>query len=105
MASEPHYETVWPLGRRVAQEGKQLAPRLDTLDGKTVALIWDYLFRGDDMFAILVPELEARYPNIRFVNYDAFGNIHGGREIEETNAIPERLEEHGVDAAIVAIAA
>ena len=24
------------------------APRLDTLDGKTVAQLWDFLFRGDD---------------------------------------------------------
>jgi hypothetical protein len=102
--TEPLYEVVWPLGPRVTGAGR-LRPRLDSLDGKTIALIWDYLFRGDEMFDLIVPELEARHPGVRFVGYEAFGNIHGPRELEENDAIPGRLIEHEADAAILAIAA
>src|SRR5579862_4643557 len=104
MSRGPEFEVVWPLGRRPKGSG-ELAPRLETLEGKTVALLWDYIFRGDEMFDLLLPELEQRYPGVRFIPYEAFGNIHGIRELEETAAIPGRLAEHEADAAIVAVAA
>ena len=41
------YEVVWPSGER-KQKMRPLAKRLDTLNGKTVAQLWDYLFAGDE---------------------------------------------------------
>ena len=41
---------------------KPLAPRVDTLEGKTVAQLWDDLFRGDEVFALLEEGLKARFP-------------------------------------------
>ena len=39
-----------------------LAPRLDTLAGKTVAQLWDYIFRGDEIFLMLEEALKAARP-------------------------------------------
>ena len=43
------YEVIWPRGER-KQALRPLAKRLDTLAGKTIAQLWDYLFAGDEVF-------------------------------------------------------
>ena len=45
--AEPVYEVVWPRSPQGVQR-TQLAPRLPDLNGATIALLWDYLFRGDE---------------------------------------------------------
>ncbi|MBT6278247.1 MAG: hypothetical protein HOI95_29440 [Chromatiales bacterium] len=93
------YDVVWPRSeRRVSLE--PLAARLDTLDGKTVVQLWDYLFRGDDVFELLEEGLRERYPDIKFVNWSEFGSTHGEGEHELLDALPERLQELGADAVI-----
>lgn len=47
--TSPQYAALWPRGPRQAKV-KPLAKRLDTLDGKTVAWVWDYVFRGNEVF-------------------------------------------------------
>jgi hypothetical protein len=79
---------------------KSLAPRLSTLDGKTVAQLWDYVFRGDEVFEFLEQGLKARFPGVRFVNWREFGSTHGSDEREVVAALPQRLRERGVDAVI-----
>jgi hypothetical protein len=106
MKPEPndgYYEVYWPRAER-QQKRRALAPRLDTLEGKTVAQLWDYLFRGDEIFETLEDELKTRYPGIRFVSWREFGNTHGHREREVVAALPERLKELGVDAVISGMA-
>ena len=49
---EATQEAVWPRGAKAAG-AKQLAKRLDTLEGKTVAFLWDYMFRGDEIFPLI----------------------------------------------------
>ena len=68
--SEIH-DVVWPRAAR-QMEIAPVAPRLDTLEGKTVGFVWDYLFRGDEIFTLLEEGLKQRYPKIKFVNYDGF---------------------------------
>ena len=103
-SSNGHFEVVWPRGpRQVGQ--KQLAMRHPTLDGKVVAQLWDYLFRGDEVFEVLEQGLRERYPNVRFVSWRELGNTHGSDEREMVAALPQRLKALGVDAAISAIAA
>ncbi|MGH7916057.1 MAG: hypothetical protein ACREQE_01205 [Candidatus Binataceae bacterium] len=49
------YEVVWPKSPRVVKMAP-VAKRLDTLKGKTIAQVWDYIFRGDEIFPILEEE-------------------------------------------------
>ncbi len=93
------YEVVWPRSPRTA-ELTELAPRLASLEGKKVAFLWDYLFRGDEIFPILERELADRFPGIEFVPYSEFGSTHGEDEHEIIATMAARLRELGVDAVV-----
>ena len=99
-----HYAVYWPRAARQVKR-RTLAPRPTNLEGKTVAQLWDFLFRGDEVFALLEEGLKARYPGVRFVSWREFGNIHGSDERAVVKALPERLRELGADAVITGIAA
>ena len=70
---------LWPRGRRTVT-ARPVAPRLDTLAGKTVAQLWDDLFRGDEIFPMLESALAQRFPGVKFVGYRTFGSTHGAEE-------------------------
>jgi len=94
-----HYEALWPRSPR--QVGaKPLARRLETLNGKTIAQLWDYVFRGDEVFALLEEGLKKRYPDVRFVSFKEFGSTHGSDEREVLAALPRKFKAMGVDAVI-----
>ena len=97
--NESKYAVYWPRGQRTLAN-RPVAPKLPDLNGKTIAFLWDYLFRGDEIFAILQRELSARFAGLRFVGPDVFGSTHGADEREVLAALPGRLREFGVDAAI-----
>lgn len=99
---EHKYQAYWPRSPRQTQL-KPLARRLDTLNGKTVAQLWDFTFRGDEIYLILEDELKRRYPGIRFINWREFGNIHGAEERDVVAALPERFRELGVDAVLSSV--
>lgn len=94
---------LWPRGRKTA-ETRAIAPRLDTLDGKTIGQVWDDLFRGDEIFPMLEAELARRYRDVKFVRYDVFGSTHGASEHKVIAEMPHRLRELGVDAVISGMA-
>ena len=100
--NEPTYDVVWPKSP-LGVQAIDLAPRLDSLDGKRVAFLWDYLFRGDELFPLLADELVTRFPTVEILDYDIFGNTHGGDEREMIAALPSVLREHGVDAVVSGI--
>ena len=94
-----HYDALWPRSpRRVTK--KALARRLDTLEGKTVAQLWDFLFRGDEVFELLEEGMRRRFPGVRFVGWREFGNTHGNDERQVVAALPQRFKELGVEAVI-----
>ena len=64
------------------------------LEGKTVAFLWDYMFRGDEIWPELKKGLAARYPTIRFIDYDVFGSTHGADEHRILATLPERIPIH-----------
>lgn len=99
VSNNGHYEVYWPRTPRQAKI-KPLARRLETLEGKTVAQLWDFLFRGDQVFDLLEQGLKARFPGIRWLSWREFGNTHGSDEREIIAALPQRFRELGVDAAI-----
>jgi hypothetical protein len=101
--NDGYYEVLWPRAARQVKR-QALAPRLDTLKGKTVAQLWDFIFRGNEVFDALEEGLKARYPDIRFVSWREFGNTHGSDERQVVAAIPQRLKALGVDAVISGMA-
>ncbi|HXH83096.1 MAG TPA: hypothetical protein VNN07_09235 [Candidatus Tectomicrobia bacterium] len=102
--TEPVYEIVWPLAPSTATRAA-LAPRPADLAGKTVGEMWDYLFRGEEIFPLIREALARRYPGIRFVDYEAIGNIHGRDEAELAASLPRLLRELGCDAVVSAVGA
>ncbi len=97
------YAVVWPCGER-RMKLRRLAKRLDTLNGKTVAQLWDYLFAGDEIYDELESKLREIYPDVKFVSWREFGSTHGLNEKEILASLPQRFKELGVDAAISSMA-
>ena len=101
--NDGYYEAYWPRGPR-QQRTRSLAPRLETLEGKTVAQLWDYLFKGDEVFALLEEGLKKKYPGVKFVSWREFGSTHGGNEHAALAALPQKLRDMGVDAVMSGMA-
>jgi hypothetical protein len=96
------HQVVWPRAPRVV-ERRDLAGRLPTLDGRTVAFLWDSVFRGDEIFPILEGALRQRFPAARFVGWETFGSTFGGEEPRTIAELPERLRRLGVEAVVSGI--
>lgn len=101
--NDGYFEAYWPRAPR-QQKTQPLAPRLSTLDGKTVAQLWDQLFKGDLVFDYLEEALTARFPGVKFVSWREFGSTHGGGEKAALAALPQRFKALGVDAVISGMA-
>ena len=97
--NDGYYEVLWPRSPR-QQKVRALAKRPDTLNGKTIAQVWDYLFKGDQIFALLEEGLKHRYPDVKFISWKEFGSSAGKDEREVVAALPKRFKELGVDAVI-----
>ena len=101
--SDGYFEVFWPRSSR-QQTFRAVAKRLDTLEGKTVAQLWDELFKGDVVFELLEEGLKKRYPGIKFVSWREFGSTHGGNEHAALAALPQELRDRGVDAVLSGMA-
>ena len=93
------YEAYWPRSPRQTRI-KPLAKRLDTLNGKTIAQLWDFLFLGDEVFELLEEGLKARYPEVRFISWREFGSTLSAESRQTVAGLPRRFKEMGVDAVI-----
>jgi hypothetical protein len=93
------YAVVWPRSAK-AVDIKPLSPRLDTMDGKTIAFLWDDLFRGDEIWPIVKQELSSRYNNVRFIDHDAFGSTHGDEEHRVLAELPDKIRSMKIDAVV-----
>src|ERR1700760_1046114 len=89
-ANEPAFAVVHPVSRRPAvarasagQTGAGPASNagLPSLAGQKIALVWDYLFRGDDVFRLVKERFGAGRSGTEFVDYEVFGDIHGHDEL------------------------
>ncbi len=99
MAGRGIYEVLWPRGRRVSPI-TPFSKRLNTLDGKTVGELWNYAFRGKEIFSALEKGLSERYPKVRFRAWDSFPN-DGDHSLPDWEAHPELPSKMGCDAVIV----
>jgi hypothetical protein len=98
------YEVVSPHGERATQ-AIAATPRFETLDGKRVAFVWDEVFRGDEMFAVLRDDLRRRWPLVEFVGHEHFGSPEGRDGHAVVAALPRRLADQRVDAVIAGVGA
>ena len=89
---------------RLASSARARLHRASAREGKTVAQLWDQLFKGDVVFELLEESLRSRFPGIKFVSWRDFGSTHGGEEKEVLAALPRRLKELGIDAVISGMA-
>lgn len=96
---EARYDVVWPRSPRGVQQRRR-ADRLDSLAGKRVAFLWDYVFRGDELFRVLGDQLRRRFDGVEIVDYAEFGNLHGADEKARLAALPDELRRRHVDAVV-----
>src|SRR4029450_2015436 len=101
---EGKYDVLWPLSRRAVSDSRA-GRRLPGLNGKTVAELWDVIFRGETIYPLVREYIKQRFPDVKFVGYQEFGNFHGAREHEVVATLPDKLRAHGADAVIVGIGA
>ncbi|SFM21584.1 hypothetical protein SAMN03159423_0019 [Bradyrhizobium sp. NFR13] len=102
MITATPYRTVSPEGAP-SIEIFHPANRPATLAGRRIAFVWDYLFRGDEIFALLEEALGEACPGATFVSYEKFGNTLGGNDRKVLAELPGKLAEHGVDVVISGI--
>lgn len=101
---EAVYEVIEP--RPVAAKRVVGAEVVATdLNYAVVGQIWDYVFRGDEMFAVIEEKLTERFPGIRFVHFAEFGDIHGPDEVAVLADLPQRLRDHRVTAVVAGVGA
>jgi hypothetical protein len=98
------YEVHWPLARSTG-ETVAMNPRFAAGGAKRIGFVWDYVFRGDEMFEVLQEELSKRFPGSVFVPYETFGNMHGHDEREVLAALPDILRREELDAVIAGVGA
>ena len=70
LSAEPVYKVVSPLGESIVKT-TAMAPRLETLAGKTVGLVWNRSFRSDVTLPAIAEALKKQYPGIKIVPYTA----------------------------------
>ena len=93
------YAVVWPRSAK-AVEVKPLAKRLNTIEGKTIAFLWDDLFRGDEIWPILKQEIGKRYAGVNFIDHDSFGSTHGDDEHRVLGELPGKIKSMKIDAVV-----
>jgi hypothetical protein len=101
---EPRYDVLSPLPKKAVRT-TAAAPRVPDLNGKTVCELWDVIFRGETIYPLVREHIRRRFPDVRFVGYEEFGNFHGALEKKVSGEIPAKLAAHRADAVIVGIGA
>jgi hypothetical protein len=96
------YDVVWPRSPLAAAR-RPLSPRIDGVAGKRIGFMWEYLFRGEELFPALAEELRGRGADV--VSYEAFGNLHGPDEAQLIGEIPSVIAARGIDAVVSGVGA
>jgi hypothetical protein len=102
-SDEPVYKIVSPVGESTAKM-TAMARRLDTLEGKTVALVWNHAFKADVTLPAIAEALKQKYPGIKIVPYTALPTAPlpetPGSPGREAAALIAAYKAKGVDAVI-----
>ena len=98
------YSVVWPKSRKVLQKTGPLGKRFRKLNGKTICMLWNGRYRGDEIFLALEKGLTERNPGIRLVPWTEFPR-DGEHGLPDWKAHPNVLAEKACDGVIVATGA
>lgn len=102
-SAEPVYKIVSPMGESTATM-TEMARRLDTLEGKTVAMVWNHAFKADVTLPAIAEALKQRYPGIKIVPYTSLPTAPlpdiTGAPHPESDALVAALKSQHVDAVI-----
>ena len=101
MVNTELYEAFWPGGPSAVNTFSS-APRAD-LTGKRIGVLWDNVFRGEEIFPVLERSISERCENVEFVGYENFGSTFGGDEYAVLDALPKLLKDLRIDAVISGI--
>ena len=101
MVNTELYEVFWPGGPSAVNTISS-APRAD-LTGKRIGILWDYVFRGEEIFPILEKSISEQNENVEFIGYENFGSTFGGDEHAVLAALPKLLKKLKIDAVISGI--
>lgn len=106
-----HLEVTSPAGERTVQP-LPVAPRLESLNGKTICELSSRMYNVEISFPIIREMLKARYPGVRIIPYtemeqglpDGTMMTYAGSVAEQekkTQAVIALVKEKGGDAVIV----
>jgi hypothetical protein len=104
MTAETVYRVVTPSGEP-AVEKQGFSTRLDTLDGKTVGMLWNRVFRGDETLPMIGELLLQRFPTMKVIPWEEFPvtsvpALHAARQQETLQTLTDVLLERRVDAVV-----
>jgi len=86
-----------------------MAPRLDTLAGRTVCMVWNHAFQADVTLPAIEEALKQKYPGVKVIPYTevdaavrraAGGEDPAGDPAAEGAALRAVLKEKRVDAMV-----
>ena len=102
-AAEPSYATLWPLGRS-AQRGRRAQAGLEGFSGARIALVWDHLFKGDEILRAFEERLGGQFADIEFIDHTHFVGDFGD-DYSGFDTLRTQLAHAKADAAVVAVGA
>ena len=102
------FSVISPAGLEAVKAARP-APRLSDLNGKTVAEVWNGVFKGDVAFPLVHKLLKQRYPSINIIPYTEFYHLPGSdvpaHQRTLTQEIVEQAHAKGADAVITGMGA
>jgi hypothetical protein len=90
MTEEERYAVVSPVAERQI-DMTSMAPRLDTLEGKTVCELWNESFKSNITFSAIRDLLQEKYPGIKIIPYTEMPRHHSMEDQGVTNEGSEDL--------------
>jgi hypothetical protein len=100
---EPLYSVVSPLGDSTV-DMITMAPRLDSLQGRTVCMVWNHAFKADVTLPAIGASLKNRYPDVKIVPYTEIDAAIRAAERDgpstEAETLRTVMKEKGCDALI-----
>ena len=96
------FAAIWPGGVNAVPRIDP-AVRPESLDSKTVGFLWDYVFRGEEIFPLIQGAIDQAYKDVRFVSYETFGSTFGGDEHQVLRQLPGKMRSNGIDVVISGI--
>lgn len=94
--AEPVFSVISPVGESTVAL-IEMAPRLDTLSGKTVCMVSNSAFKVNVTMPAIAKELQAKYPDLKVVPYTDMATAFSGSNWE---AKPGEYKTKGCDAVV-----